>query len=84
MNDFQIINLERAATGRVACDAVSVPEDGLRFGRLCGNSEAMRAVYWMIERVAPTDATVIVLGVSLKTLYNRLAEYGSTPCTRAA
>lgn len=35
-----------------------------RFGRLYGNSQAMQKVYRMIEKVAPTDATVLVVGES--------------------
>ncbi len=35
-----------------------------RFGLLVGASPAMRAVYELIERVAPTDATVLVTGES--------------------
>jgi DNA-binding NtrC family response regulator len=35
-----------------------------RFGRLYGASTAMRQVYRLIERVAPTDSTVLVLGES--------------------
>jgi DNA-binding NtrC family response regulator len=35
-----------------------------RFGRLYGNSQAMHAVYRLIERVAPTEATVFVTGES--------------------
>jgi DNA-binding NtrC family response regulator len=35
-----------------------------RFGMLYGNSEPMRALYQMIEKVSPTDATVLVVGES--------------------
>jgi DNA-binding NtrC family response regulator len=35
-----------------------------RFGRLVGRSEAMQKVYKLIERVAPTDASVFVTGES--------------------
>jgi two-component system response regulator AtoC len=35
-----------------------------RFGRLVGRSEAMQKVYELIERVAPTDASVFVTGES--------------------
>lgn len=34
------------------------------FGELIGASEAMQEVYGMIEKVAPTDATVLILGES--------------------
>jgi two-component system NtrC family response regulator len=33
-----------------------------RYHRLVGESESMRAVYSLIQRVAPTDATVLVMG----------------------
>jgi len=35
-----------------------------RFGLLYGNSEPMKSLYQMIEKVAPTDATVLVVGES--------------------
>ena len=35
-----------------------------RFGLLYGSSEPMQSLYQMIERVAPTDATVLVVGES--------------------
>jgi DNA-binding NtrC family response regulator len=35
-----------------------------RFGRLFGTSPAMTAVYQMIEKVAPTDASVLLIGES--------------------
>jgi DNA-binding NtrC family response regulator len=35
-----------------------------RFGRLIGNSTAMQKVYDLIVRVAPTDATVLLVGQS--------------------
>ena len=35
-----------------------------RFGRLVGRSGAMRKIYELIERVAPTDASVLVTGES--------------------
>ena len=43
--------------------AASRPAVG-RFGQLYGGSPAMIAVYSMIEKVAPTDATVLVTGES--------------------
>ena len=43
--------------------AASLPAVG-RFGQLYGGSPAMIAVYSMIEKVAPTDATVLVTGES--------------------
>jgi DNA-binding NtrC family response regulator len=35
-----------------------------QFGRMLGSSAAMRRVFEMAERVAPTDATVLILGES--------------------
>ncbi|MGB0035824.1 MAG: sigma-54 dependent transcriptional regulator [Candidatus Acidiferrales bacterium] len=35
-----------------------------QFGRMLGNSAAMRNVFEMADRVAPTDATVLILGES--------------------
>ncbi|HYJ32765.1 MAG TPA: sigma-54 dependent transcriptional regulator [Candidatus Binatia bacterium] len=35
-----------------------------RFGRLIGNSTAMQKVYDLIVRVSPTDATVLLVGLS--------------------
>jgi two-component system, NtrC family, response regulator HydG len=35
-----------------------------RFGRLIGNSSAMQKVYDLVVRVAPTDATVLLVGMS--------------------
>ncbi|HET7496905.1 MAG TPA: sigma-54 dependent transcriptional regulator [Candidatus Eisenbacteria bacterium] len=35
-----------------------------RFGRLIGNSSAMQKVYDLIVRVSPTDATVLLVGLS--------------------
>ena len=46
---------------RLLRDAVG---DGDRFGRLIGSSPAMQRLYRTIEKVAATDATVLVLGES--------------------
>lgn len=53
--------VELAALARTR--AASRPATG-RFGRLRGASPAMLEVYAMIEKVAPTDATVLVTGES--------------------
>jgi len=42
----------------------SAPASLQRFGLLYGTSEPMKALYQMIEKVAPTDATVLVVGES--------------------
>ncbi len=39
-----------------------VPKEEDRFGSLVGGSRAMREVYGIIERVAPTELTVLVVG----------------------
>jgi len=44
--------------------AISQSNECQRFGRLHGDSAAMQIVYRMIEKVAPTDATVLVVGES--------------------
>jgi two-component system NtrC family response regulator len=41
---------------------VGVPPGRKRYHRMVGESEAMRRVFGIIQRVAPTDATVLVLG----------------------
>lgn len=47
----------------VADFALDVPEPD-RFGALIGRSAPMRRVFEMIERVAPTDVTVLIVGDS--------------------
>jgi DNA-binding NtrC family response regulator len=47
----------------VAARAASAPALG-RFGRLYGSSTVMQDVYRMIEKVAPTEATVFITGES--------------------
>jgi two-component system NtrC family response regulator len=42
--------------------AAGVPTGRKRYHRLVGESEAMRRVFSLVQRVAPTDATVLVLG----------------------
>jgi len=53
----------RALMGEVVDLRGQLREFG-RFGRLVGRSEAMQKVYELIERVAPTDASVFVSGES--------------------
>ena len=64
MDNLSVIS---ANPGNVAPAAAVVLEEdkrGARFGRLYGNSEAMRKVYRMISKVAPTEATVLLVGES--------------------
>jgi two-component system NtrC family response regulator len=42
--------------------AAGVPPGRKRYHRLIGDSEAMQKVFALVQRVAPTDATVLVLG----------------------
>jgi two-component system NtrC family response regulator len=42
--------------------AAGTPPGRKRYHRLIGDSEAMQKVFSLIQRVAPTDATVLVLG----------------------
>ncbi|HYM82272.1 MAG TPA: PEP-CTERM-box response regulator transcription factor [Candidatus Limnocylindria bacterium] len=42
--------------------AAGVPVGRKRYHRLVGESEPMRRVFSLVQRVAPTDATVLVLG----------------------
>ncbi|MFT3772629.1 MAG: sigma-54 dependent transcriptional regulator [Minicystis sp.] len=53
--------VERALTQAVAL-GVEPPAESDSYGEIVGRSPAMKAVYQMIDRVAPTDATVLVLG----------------------
>jgi DNA-binding NtrC family response regulator len=47
----------------VGDDVVRVPiSDRVRFGDMIGGSTEMRRIYAILERVAPTDATVLVQG----------------------
>ncbi|HXT03573.1 MAG TPA: sigma-54 dependent transcriptional regulator [Casimicrobiaceae bacterium] len=57
-NDI-VVSLPFAAAARAA----SAPALG-RFGRLYGSSTVMQEVYRMIEKVAPTEATVFITGES--------------------
>ena len=42
--------------------SLGVPPGRKRYHRLVGESEAVRRVFGLVQRVAPTDATVLVLG----------------------
>jgi DNA-binding NtrC family response regulator len=57
------IDVEALAVRAPGAHAVGFPVSG-RFGRLHGRSPAMQEIYRMIERVAPTDATVFIVGES--------------------
>ncbi|HMA32579.1 MAG TPA: sigma-54 dependent transcriptional regulator [Casimicrobiaceae bacterium] len=61
-NSDTVVVLPVGLAGRAPSPA-SVSPLG-RFGRLYGSSSAMQEVYRMIERVAPTEATVFITGES--------------------
>src|SRR6476646_4574700 len=52
-----------SGSGMNGLGAASAPALG-RFGRLYGSSTVMQDVYRMIEKVAPTEATVFITGES--------------------
>ena len=52
----------RAAAQAVVLEGTPQPLEATGFGAMVGRSPAMQAVYQMIDRVAPTDATVLILG----------------------
>jgi two-component system, NtrC family, response regulator len=52
---FHVHQLEAERAG-------GVPPGRKRYHRLVGESDPMRAVFALVQRVAPTDATVLVLG----------------------
>jgi two-component system response regulator HydG len=54
--------VERALAQAAVMGAAELPEEASGFGAIIGRAPAMRSVYQMIERVAPTDATVLILG----------------------
>ncbi|MCS6798428.1 MAG: sigma 54-interacting transcriptional regulator [Myxococcota bacterium] len=58
------IRLGRARLQLVAADAPAplAPSEATRFGRLVGTSPAMRRVFALLERVAPTDTPVLLEG----------------------
>ena len=52
----------RAVAQAVVLEGMPQPLETTGFGAMVGRSPAMQAVYQMIDRVAPTDATVLILG----------------------
>jgi two-component system response regulator HydG len=55
----------RRARGRLEAEnAYLRGEESLRFGELVGATEAMRKVFGVVERVAPTDTSVAIYGES--------------------
>ncbi len=64
--DFLALALERAARHRALQDEVKLLRqrlaDATRFGELLGTSEAMRRLYDLLERIADSDASVLITG----------------------
>ena len=52
----------RAAAEAVVLEGTPQPLEATGFGAMVGRSPTMQSVYQMIDRVAPTDATVLILG----------------------
>jgi formate hydrogenlyase transcriptional activator len=69
-------------TNRVASNEQDSSEDG--FERILGNSPALNSVLGKVRRVAPTDATALVLGETGtgKGLIARVIHNGSPRCAR--
>ncbi len=62
--DEMLLLVERIAGERHLRDEVEYRRrvERERFGELVGRSEAMRHVFELVEKVAPSDATVLILG----------------------
>ncbi len=52
----------RAVAQAVVLEGTPQPLEATGFGAMVGRSPAMQGVYQMIDRVAPTDATVLIMG----------------------
>jgi DNA-binding NtrC family response regulator len=67
-NDAVVLTVTKAAQHRQLADRARALEQRLasedRFGELIGTSPKMREVYRLIEEVAPTASTVLILGES--------------------
>jgi len=59
-----LANVASVQPGPVAAAAVDEPQEMGRLGLLIGASEPMLGLYEMLNRVAPTDATVFLVGES--------------------
>jgi len=64
MDNLSVISASQGPAPQAASVVLEEDERGARFGRLHGNSEAMRKVYRLISKVAPTEATVLLVGES--------------------
>jgi two-component system, NtrC family, response regulator len=63
LQELRVILRRALHVQRIEADRAGAwPAGRRRYHRLVGESETMRRVFTMIQRVAPTDATVLVLG----------------------
>ena len=85
MDNLSVISAVEGNPPRPAPVVLEEDERGARFGRLYGNSEPMRKVYRLISKVAPTEATVLLVGESgcgkelVATTIHELSERRSGP-----
>ena len=64
MDNLSVISASPGNLPPAASVVLEEDERGARFGRLYGGSEPMRKVYRLISKVAPTEATVLLVGES--------------------
>ena len=59
-----VIKLGYTQLSYAPCDQKrsALPAEAAKFGNACGNSAQMRALFRMLERIAPTEATIILEG----------------------
>ncbi|MBI5513787.1 MAG: sigma-54-dependent Fis family transcriptional regulator [Deltaproteobacteria bacterium] len=62
LREARVLQNNTAPAPEALAAPAPAPAERDRLGRLLGRSPAMQGLYRMIERVAPTDATVLVLG----------------------
>jgi DNA-binding NtrC family response regulator len=86
MDNLSVISASQGNGPQAATVALEGDERGARrFGRLHGSSEPMRKVYRLIGKVAPTEATVLLVGESgcgkelVATMIHELSERRNGP-----
>src|SRR5262245_53012231 len=62
LEELRVILRRAMHVQRIEAERAGGPSGRKRYHRLVGESEAMRKVFGLVQRVAPTDATVLVLG----------------------
>jgi len=62
LEELRVILRRAMHVQRIEAERAGGPPGRKRYHRLVGESEAMRKVFGLVQRVAPTDATVLVLG----------------------